>query len=251
MASLVSIGTASTTLILPAGLFAKAWNMIRTVKPCSVFTHGSGKRFFFIIHALRDSEQPFSIVSVYGLNDRTIGVRSRYRQKDFSSNLCVQTGSGAHPAFCTMVTGGPFPGGEALAGRDADHSHLVPRSRISRSYTSFPPPPQVPSWRAVGQLFSFLYMLSARLQNKKMAQWNTNIRRILHDQSWLLLDKISWSSKPNYLFIRIASSKDEKKSRLSSSYVRSYMLIKSVSICFLRFYRPVYTRQVKICYSYA
>jgi hypothetical protein len=34
----------------------------------------------------------------------------RQRQKDFSSNLCVQTGSGAHPASCTMGTGGPFPG---------------------------------------------------------------------------------------------------------------------------------------------
>jgi hypothetical protein len=27
------------------------------------------------------------------------------RQKDFSSSLCVQTGSGAHPASCTMETG--------------------------------------------------------------------------------------------------------------------------------------------------
>jgi hypothetical protein len=30
--------------------------------------------------------------------------------KDFSSILCVQTDSGAHPASCTMGTGGPFPG---------------------------------------------------------------------------------------------------------------------------------------------
>jgi hypothetical protein len=34
----------------------------------------------------------------------------RQRQKDFSSSLCVQTVSGAHPASCTMGTGGPFPG---------------------------------------------------------------------------------------------------------------------------------------------
>jgi hypothetical protein len=33
-------------------------------------------------------------------------------------------------------TGVPFPGGKALPGCDADHSlHLVPRSRMSRSYT--------------------------------------------------------------------------------------------------------------------
>jgi hypothetical protein len=42
--------------------------------------------------------------------------------EDFSSNLCVQTGSGAHPASCTMGTGGSFPGGKARPGRDADHS---------------------------------------------------------------------------------------------------------------------------------
>jgi hypothetical protein len=36
--------------------------------------------------------------------------------------LYVQTGSGAHPASCTMDTGGPFPGGKARPGCDADHS---------------------------------------------------------------------------------------------------------------------------------
>jgi hypothetical protein len=70
-----------------------------------------------------------SIVSGYGLDDLAIEVRSPTGAKDFSSSLCVQTGSGAHPASYTMGTGGPFPGGKALPGRDADHSpHLVPRS---------------------------------------------------------------------------------------------------------------------------
>jgi hypothetical protein len=36
--------------------------------------------------------------------------------------LSVQTGSGAHPASCTMGTGGPFLGGKARPGRDANHS---------------------------------------------------------------------------------------------------------------------------------
>jgi hypothetical protein len=49
-----------------------------------------------------------SIVSDYGL-------LSPAGTKDFSSNLCVQTGSGAHPAYCTMGTGGPFPGGKSAA----------------------------------------------------------------------------------------------------------------------------------------
>jgi hypothetical protein len=61
-------------------------------------------------------------VSDYGLDGRTIGVRSPAGAKDFSSNLCVQAGSGAHPASCTMGTWGPFPGGKPRPGRDADHS---------------------------------------------------------------------------------------------------------------------------------
>jgi hypothetical protein len=80
-----------------------------------------------------------SIVSGYGL-DRAIDVRSSAGAKDFSSSLCVQTGSGAHPASCRMGTGGPFPRGKTLPGRDADYwPHIVPRSWMSRSYTSSPP----------------------------------------------------------------------------------------------------------------
>jgi hypothetical protein len=58
-----------------------------------------------------------SIVPGYGLDDRAIGVRSPAEAKDFSSNFCVQTGSGAHPASCTTGTGG-----KARPGRDAGHS---------------------------------------------------------------------------------------------------------------------------------
>jgi hypothetical protein len=63
-----------------------------------------------------------SIVSDYGLDDRAIGIRSPAGAKDFFSSLCAQTGSEAHPTSCTMGTGGPFPGGKARPGRDADHS---------------------------------------------------------------------------------------------------------------------------------
>jgi hypothetical protein len=62
-----------------------------------------------------------STVSDYGLDDRAIGVRSPAGTEDFTSILCVQTGSEAHPASCTMGTGGPFPGAKARPGRDADH----------------------------------------------------------------------------------------------------------------------------------
>jgi hypothetical protein len=43
-----------------------------------------------------------SIVSDYGLDDRAIEVRSPAEAKDFSSILCVQTDSGAHPASSPM-----------------------------------------------------------------------------------------------------------------------------------------------------
>jgi hypothetical protein len=60
--------------------------------------------------------------------------------KDFSSNLWVQIGSGSHPASCTVGTGGPFPGVNRCRGVTlTTHPHLVPRSRMSRSYTPLPP----------------------------------------------------------------------------------------------------------------
>jgi hypothetical protein len=75
------------------------------------------------LHSMHRSRvSSVSIVSGCGLDDLEIGVRSPAGAKDFSSNLCVQTGSGAHPASCTMGTGGPFPGDKARPGRDADHS---------------------------------------------------------------------------------------------------------------------------------
>jgi hypothetical protein len=79
-----------------------------------------------------------SIVFDYGLDDRAIGVRLPAEAMDFSSDLCVQTGSGAHTASCTMNTGSPFPGTRARPGRDAD-PYLVPKSKMNRSYTSSPP----------------------------------------------------------------------------------------------------------------
>jgi hypothetical protein len=70
----------------------------------------------------------------YGLDDRAVGVRSPVGAEDFSSSLLVQTGSGAHPASCTMGTGGPFPEGKAQPWRDVDHS-----LSSSAEVTSFPP----------------------------------------------------------------------------------------------------------------
>jgi hypothetical protein len=43
---------------------------------------------------------------------------------NISLHLCVQTGSGAHPASYTTGAGGSFPEGKARPGRDADHTPL-------------------------------------------------------------------------------------------------------------------------------
>jgi hypothetical protein len=71
------------------------------------------------VYIYRSRGSSVSVVSNYGLDDRAIEVRSPAEAKDFPSNLCVQTGSEAHPASCTVGTGGPFPGGKARPGRDA------------------------------------------------------------------------------------------------------------------------------------
>jgi hypothetical protein len=63
-----------------------------------------------------------SIVSNYGLDDQ--GSIPDREAEDFSFSLCVQTGSGAHPASCPVGTGGAFPGGKSQPGRDSDHSPL-------------------------------------------------------------------------------------------------------------------------------
>jgi hypothetical protein len=66
--------------------------------------------FYVAIDISRSRGSSVSIVSDHGLDDLAIGVRSPAGAKDLSSNLCVQTGSEAHPASCTMGTWGPFPG---------------------------------------------------------------------------------------------------------------------------------------------
>jgi hypothetical protein len=48
-----------------------------------------------------------SVVSDYGPDDRAIEIRSPSKAKEFSCSLCVQTGSEAHLASCTMGTVSP------------------------------------------------------------------------------------------------------------------------------------------------
>jgi hypothetical protein len=111
-----------------------------------------------------------AIMCGYGLDDRTLEVRYAAGAKIISCSFCVQTGFGAHPASCTMDTGGPFPWGKARPGLDADYSpHLVPRSWISRSYNPLPPP-----CVAIGVLFNLATWtpMQTFLSNDKKAQFS-------------------------------------------------------------------------------
>jgi hypothetical protein len=78
--------------------------------------------------------------SVYFLTtDWTTGVRSPIEAKDFSSALCVQTSSKASLTPIQWLPGS-FSGGKSRLELEADHlPHLVPRSRMSRSYNTSPP----------------------------------------------------------------------------------------------------------------
>jgi hypothetical protein len=82
--------------------------------------------------------------SGYGLDDRAIEVRSLAEVKDFSSSLCVQASSGAHPASCTMGTGVLSPGVKCCRGVTlTTHPHLVP---VVNDILS----PLAPPWRVAG-----------------------------------------------------------------------------------------------------
>jgi hypothetical protein len=78
-------------------------NSINPLKP-------SVDYMYHLLHQSGSRASSVSIVTDYGLDDRVTGVRSTAGVNNFSSNLCVQTGSEAHPVSCTMGAGGPFPG---------------------------------------------------------------------------------------------------------------------------------------------
>jgi hypothetical protein len=100
----------------------------------------------------------FSTVSGYGLDGRANGFRCPAGGKDFSSNLCVQTGSKAHPASCTMGTGGPFP--RAKRGQGVT---LPTQCRDQEWVGAIPPFPQAPPGRVAVLLWSDIYGMFPRI----------------------------------------------------------------------------------------
>jgi hypothetical protein len=76
------------------------------------------------------------VLSIVLTTDWTNGVRSPSDENVFSTSLCVQTSSEAHPASCPMSTAAPLPGVKRGRGVTlTTNPHLVPRSWMSRTYT--------------------------------------------------------------------------------------------------------------------
>jgi hypothetical protein len=135
-----------------------------------------------------------SMVSGHGLDDRMIEVRSPAEAKGFF--VCVQTSSGVHPASCTMGTGVPFPG--AKRGRGVTlttHPHLVPRSWMSRSYTSSVPSPFAAcsgtalAFNYIGTDSSSIYRLCLYVCSVLKSEWLTYLSShthvCLYSEFWL------------------------------------------------------------------
>jgi hypothetical protein len=76
--------------------------------------------------------------------------------KESSSNLCVEPSSEAHPVLYPVSTGGLFLRENPAQGMTlTTHSQLVPRSIMSRSYTS--PPYHLHGMYMTALLYLFLY----------------------------------------------------------------------------------------------
>jgi hypothetical protein len=103
-----SIYFPGSSFLIP-GLYISAVISLAVRYLCALFLH-------FIHFTNTSSEQVAESVQCL-TTDRTAGVRSPTEEEHFSSSPFVQTGSGAHPASCTVGTGG-----KARPESDADHS---------------------------------------------------------------------------------------------------------------------------------
>jgi hypothetical protein len=88
----------------------------------------------------------------------------RQRRKDFSSRLCAQTGSEAHPASYLMGTGGPFTGVKRGRGVTLTTHPIWCRGQ-EHVGAILPLPPQAPTWRVAGLLYPTL------------TEWSPDIKR--------------------------------------------------------------------------
>jgi hypothetical protein len=153
-------------------------------------------------------------VSGYGLDDRAIEVRFPEEAKDFSSSLCVQTGSGAHPASRTMGTGG-----KARPGRDVDHS--PPSSAEGENEQElYLFSPQAPPWRVAGLLYFFLIIIMHWvdfLEFQQVITWHPLL--VLREySSWLDVKSHFCGTVSSTVFCFLISLPTDKEGVLNSNY---------------------------------
>jgi hypothetical protein len=77
----------------------------------TILQKGESKvRVLFVVYLMKNAVMS-CIVPGCGLDNRVIQVQFPGEAKDFSSSLCIQTSSKAHPASSTVGTGGSFTWG--------------------------------------------------------------------------------------------------------------------------------------------
>jgi hypothetical protein len=100
--------------------------------------------WFYIYLSLSLGAGVAQSVGLYWLQIERPGFDSRQKQRIYPL-VCVQIGSGAHPASYPTGTGGPFPGGKERSGHDADHS--PPSSAEGQWVWELYSSPLSPAWR--------------------------------------------------------------------------------------------------------
>jgi hypothetical protein len=107
----------------------------------------------FVNYLVNEPGSSVSIVSDYGLDDRAIEVRSPAEARIFPPASVSRPALGPTQPPVQWVPEVLPPGLKHGRGVTlTTHPHLVPKSRMSRNYTSSPPP-QAPSWRVAGLLY--------------------------------------------------------------------------------------------------
>jgi hypothetical protein len=104
-----------------------------------------------------------------------IGVRSPAEPKNFPSRFCVQINYETHRSSCPIDTRGPFTGIKRGRGVTlTTNPHLVPRSRMSKSYTSSTPRRQHGVW---WDSFNFA-LFNAEINNNIAVHINVGSRQL-------------------------------------------------------------------------
>jgi hypothetical protein len=102
-------------------------------------------------------------------------------QRNFRPSSCVQTGSGAHRASCTVGTGGSFRGGFKVA-RARCWSLTPSIVEVKNEYKLYLLSPQAPPWHVAGQFYVNL-QLCARAKGSPLGSgsgWTVCVCVILH-----------------------------------------------------------------------